>query len=462
MTRMQRREVLKAAAAAAVAPIVLPSRLLGAAAPSEQLKIAVIGLGGRARGVIGDGLRCPDYRLAAVCDIFKPRVDSYVAQFNKDHADAPIKGYTRISEMLDREKLDGVMVQTTTHARAWCVIQCLKRGINTYIEKPMCLTIEEGRAMVDAARKHKCVTQVGTQQRSIPLNNWACDLIQGGAIGKVRVVEAPNFIGPMEWDNKPAQKMPDGGSDDWWDVWTNAAQLRPYHQELHYGWARWSDYDAGGLCFGVSGWGTHSYDQVQRGLGTSDTAPTAILLEEKMETRDSGRFGQRQIGDDETGAPYYGMAKLSGPRARITMRYANGAELRLHLDGDRGPGLGCIFVGTGGKIEVNRDKISANPKELLARDDRPKTLDELGFSETQLHIQNWLDCIKSREKANADVEYGHYSTMICNLVNAVRETGLVGKTLQWDPKAERFTNCDEANENRWIKRPRRKGYELDV
>ncbi|MDD4788088.1 MAG: Gfo/Idh/MocA family oxidoreductase, partial [Pirellulales bacterium] len=351
---------------------------------------------------------------------------------------------------------------TTTHARAWCVIQCLKRGIDTYIEKPMCLTIEEGRAMVDAARKYKCVTQVGTQQRSIPLNNWACDLIQAGAIGKVRVVEAPNFIGPMEWDDKPAQQMPDGGSDDWWDIWTNAAELRPYHQELHYGWARWSDYDAGGLCFGVSGWGTHSYDQVQRGLGTSDTAPTAILLEEKMETRDSGRFGQRQIGDDETGAPYYGMAKLSGPRARITMRYANGAELRLHLDGDRGPGLGCIFVGTSGKIEVNRDKISANPKQLLAGDDRPKTLGELGFSETQPHIQNWLDCIKSREKANADVEYGHYSTMICNLVNAVRETGLVGKTLQWDPKAERFTNCDEANENRWIKRPRRKGYELDV
>ncbi len=310
------------------------------------MKIAVIGLGGRARGVIGDGLRCPDYRLAGGLRHFQTRVDSYVAQFNKDHADAPIKGYTRISEMLDREKLDGVMVQTTTHARAWCVIQCLKRGINTYIEKPMCLTIEEGRAMVDAARKHKCVTQVGTQQRSIPLNNWACDLIQGGAIGKVRVVEAPNFIGPMEWDNKPAQKMPDGGSDDWWDVWTNAAQLRPYHQELHYGWARWSDYDAGELCFGVSGWGTHSYDQVQRGLGTSDTAPTAILLEEKMETRDSGRFGQRQIGDDETGQPYYGMAKLSGPArgsrcATPTRRIAppsgwrSRARAGLHFRGNR-------------------------------------------------------------------------------------------------------------------------------
>lgn len=462
MTRIKRRELLKIGAATAVAPMVLPSRLFGAVAPSKQLNIGVIGIGGRARGVIGNGMRCPDYRLVAVCDIFKPRVDSYVAQFNKDHADKPIKGYTLISEMLDKERLDGVMVQTTTHARAWCVIQCLQRGLDAYIEKPMCLTIEEGRAMVDVAKRHKCVTQVGTQQRSIPLNNWACDLVQNGAIGKLRVVEAPNFVGPMEWDNKPAEEMPEGGSDDWWDVWTNAAQLRPYHRLLHYGWARWSDYDAGGLSFGVSGWGTHSYDQVQRGVGTSLTAPTTILLEEKMDDRDSGKFAQRQIGDDETGAPYYRGAKLHGPRARMRMYYENGVELRLHLDGDRGPGLGCIFVGTDGKIEVNRDKISANPKELITGPDRPKTLGELGFAETQPHIQNWLDCMKSREKANADIEYGHYSTMICNLVNAAREVGRVGEKLQWDPKAETFSNCDEANENRWIKRARRQGYELEV
>ena len=262
----------------------------------------------------------------------------------------------------------------------------------------------------------------------------------------------------MEWDDKPAQQMPDGGSDDWWDIWTNAAELRPYHQELHYGWARWSDYDAGGLCFGDSGWGTHSYDQVQRGLGTSDTVPTAILLEEKMETRDSGRFGQRQIGDDETGAPYYGMAKLSGPRARITMRYANGAELRLHLDGDRGPGLGCIFVGTSGQIEVNRDKISANPK-APRRGRSAETLGELGFSETAAHpelarlhqVARKGECRRRvRSLFDDDLQPGER-----------RSRDGAGRQDAAMPGTRRRNGSplyDEANENRWIKRPRRKGY----
>jgi hypothetical protein len=134
--------------------------------------------------------------------------------------------------------------------------------------------------------------------------------------------------------------------------------------------------------------------------------------------------------------------------------------LRCHLDGDRGPGLGCIVVGEEGKIEVNRDKITSNPRELLTRDDRPKTLPELGLSETAPHVKNFLDCIKTREQATADITFGHRSTTICNLINIVREVGRVGERLKWNPKAERFTNCDEANENRWMKRPRRKGYGL--
>ena len=95
-------------------------------------------------------------------------------------------------------------------------------------------------------------------------------------------------------------------------------------------------------------------------------------------------------------------------------------------------------------------------------DARPKTLPELGYSDTAPHVKNFIDCIKSRETATADVAYGHRSTTICCLINLAREVGLVGKRLKWDPDAERFTNCDEANENRWMKRERRKGYELPV
>ncbi len=453
-----RRTFLKTTAVAA--PMVLSARTLALGAddvsPNEKVRIGLIGCGNRCHSVVKAGMTWPEFQMAAVCDCFEPQIP----RFLKHYGDVKWNAYTDFRKMIEKEKLDGVLIETTTHARAWIAIQVLQMGIDAYIEKPMCLTIEEGRAMADAAKQNKCITQIGTQQRSIPLNNWACDQIAAGAIGKVKVVLAPNFIGPDPWVDQPAQPMPKGGPEGWWDVWTNSAPMRPYHTAIHRGWSRWADYDAGGRCFGVSGWGTHSYDQVQRGLGTSETGPVEVMLEEPVKIMPTGKFEKREIGEDETGQRYYSGAKLIGPRAKVRMWYANGVELRLHLNGDRGPGLGCIIVGENGKIEVNRDKITSNPKELVTGEGRPKTLGEVGVSETAPHVKNFIDCIKTRERANADIEYGHRSTTICNLVNIVREVGLVGKRLKWNPETEQFTNCDEANQNRWVSRPQRKGYEL--
>lgn len=452
-----RRSFLKKAAIAA--PMVLSAHVVARGAkyvsPNEKVNIGLIGCGNRCKAVVSAGMEYPEFQMVAVSDCFEPQMQNILG-----HYKAKWNTYTDFRNMIEKENLDAILIETTTHARAWIAIQALMMGVDAYIEKPMCLTIEEGKAMVAAARKNNCITQIGTQQRSIPLNNFACDLIQSGAIGKVKTVLAPNFIGPDEWVDKPAQPMPEGGPDGWWDVWTNAAPMRPYHRSIHRGWAQWADYDAGGRCFGVSGWGTHSYDQVQRAIGTSETGPVEILLEEPVKVMETGKFEEREIGEDETGQPYYRMAKLIGPRARVRMWYANGVELRCHLDGDRGPGLGCIVVGEKGKIEVNRDKITSNPRDLLMGENRPKTLPELGHSETAPHVKNFIDCIKSRERANADIAYGHRSTTICNLVNIVREVGQVGTRLKWDPQAEQFTNCEEANQNRWMSRPRRKGYAL--
>jgi len=171
----------------------------------------------------------------------------------------------------------------------------------------------------------------------------------------------------------------------------------------------------------------------------------------------TGKFEPRKdLPEDDTGAAYYALAKpVIGPRAKVSMKYANGTVLKLHLDGDWGPGLGAIFVGEKGKIEINRNKLAANPKSLLQSPDNPGPITK---PETEYHIENWADCIKTRKRCNADIEYGQRSSTICYLVNIARDIGRVGEKLKWDPATERFTNCPEANE--LLSRPRRKGYEL--
>ncbi len=421
---------------------------------NDVVNIGLIGLGGRCKHMAETCGHIPQLRIAAVCDCFQPRVDGFIKDCQPK--DQTWKGYVDFREMIEKENLDGVMVETTTHARAWVTCLAMAAGADVYIEKPMCLTIAEGREMVKIARKYKRVTQVGTQQRTIPLNNWASDLVKNGRLGKIKEVLAPNFLGPDRWTPKPGEPMPEGGSANWWDIWTNQAELRPYLKELHHGWARWEDYDGGGVSFGVTGWGAHSYDQIQRGLGTDETGPVEVVLEEAVQVLPAGKFEDRTPSEDETGAHYYQMIKTaSGPRAKVRMKYENGVELKLHLDGDCSPGLGCVFVGEKGRIEVNRDQISSDHKELIQGADRPEPLKVM---ESQPHVENWIECIKSRKKCTADIEYGQRSSTVCYRVNIARNVGKIGETLKWDPKAERFTNCEEGNA--MLTRPRRKGYEL--
>ncbi len=450
-----RRDVLKAGSAAFAAPYLIPSHVLGGngrVGANERVNVGIIGLGGRARDIAKTCAGIPEMRVVSICDCFKPACPAFAKGVGQG---ADWTAYEDFRKMCEKENLDGVMVETTTHARAWVTVQAMQIGMDVYIEKPMCLTIDEGREMVKAARHYKRVTQVGTQQRSMPINNWASDLVKNGALGKIHTVLAPNFIGPDRWISQPAKPMPQGASEGWWDIWSNQTAVRPYHPQIQHGWARWWDYDGGGRVFGVTGWGTHSYDQINRALGTDETGPVEVWLEEPVKVMETGKFEKREIQDDETGAPYYRMAKVVGPRGRVRMKFANGTELRMHLDGDRGPGLGAIFIGEKGKIEINRDKIASNPKDLIRVPENPGSNQK---PETQYHIENWVDCIKTRKRCTADIEYGQRSSTLCYLVNIVRDIGQVGKHLRWDPEAERFTNSDAGN--KMLARRRRKGYEL--
>ena len=194
----KRRDFLKAATAFAV-PLFIPARVFASAdqpGANERVKVGIAGLGGRTKWILQNE-DLPGGQIAAVADCFTRRCDEALGLIASKHPDWKPKTYPDIREMLDKEKLDAVFVETTCHARVWCMMHALAAGCDVYGEKPLTLTVAEGRVLVNAVRKHKRILQTGTQQRSMPINAHCSRLVREGAIGKIREVIAYNFEGPQ-------------------------------------------------------------------------------------------------------------------------------------------------------------------------------------------------------------------------------------------------------------------------
>jgi predicted dehydrogenase len=419
---VRRRAFLRQCAVATAAvslPIILPRSVLarpGGVGPNDRIQLGFIGLGGRARWILKDEA-LPGAEIVAAADCFRKKCDEaskLVPNGDKWHK------YQNYREMLEKEKLDAVFVETTTHARVLACVQALQAGLDVYAEKPQSLTVAEGQLLVKAVKKYGRVLQTGSQQRSMPINMHASKLVREGAIGKIHTVVTCNFAGGKVWRPRDTPDELPAGLD--WNEWCNQTELRPYYQELYTTWGDFVDYDGGGQSWGVTGWGTHSLDQVQCALGTDDTGPVEIWPEDQ------------------------------GPRCRVTMRYANGTLLKIEGKNRGMEDLGAIFIGDKGKIEILRGDYTADPKEL--RENAPPVTPQ-GPKESIPHFENFFECIRSRKKPHADVETGHRATTLCHLLNICRA---VQRKLHWDPKKEQFASDDEAN--KLLARPRRKGFEL--
>lgn len=420
---MKRREFLRRSATAAVVlgfPLLIPRPVLGATrrslGPNDRIQVGFIGLGGRARWILKNEA-LPGADLVAVADCNPARCTEAAQQIPGGERWAKHPHYR---DLLEKEKLDAVFVETTTHARVLICIHALQAGLDVYAEKPQSLTVAEGRVLVKAVKKHGRILQTGSQQRSMPINRHASRLVREGAIGKVHTVITCNFAGGRVWKPRDTPDELPAGLD--WDQWCNQTELRPYYQELYNSWSDFTDYDGGGQTWGVTGWGTHSLDQVQCALGTDDTGPVEIAPEEQ------------------------------GARCKITMRYENGTLLKLEGKNRDLEDLGAIFLGDKGRIEILRGDFTADPKELRAS---APPITPQGPKESIPHIENFFECIRTRKKPNADVETGHRATTLCHLVNICRA---VQRKLRWDPKKEQFVGDSAANA--LLARSRRKGYEL--
>ena len=419
-----------AAAGALAAPYLIPSGLLAAAGrpgPNDRIGVAGIGVGRQGSGVFRAAAGSPLGRPIAVADANIRRAGEIAAKIG-------IEPYQDYRKLLERKDVDAITTATPDHWRALVSIHACQAGKDVYAEKPMSLTIREGRLMVETVRKYGRVFQTGSQQRSQAENRFGCELVRNGRIGTIHAVIGANYPSPWECA-LPAQPLPDGLD---WDMWCGPTEPVPYHIDLctpraNPGWISFRAYSGGEM----TGWGAHGLDQIQWALGMDDTGPVEIWTE-------GPEFDPPVYREPESRSRG---EKLCG-RPMIFYRYANRVTVKL----DSGNPGGGIFIGDKGKIEIFRGKVTSNPPEVV---EEPIRDDEIHLYESTNHIGNWLECIKSREKPIADVEIGHRSTTVCHLGNIAR---WVGRKLQWDPVKEVFPGDEEANA--YLDRPRRKGYQL--
>jgi predicted dehydrogenase len=436
---MNRRDfsqfALWTAAGAALKPVPAP------ASASEQVRLGFLGVGNRGCQLLEAFLAQPDARVVAVCDVYDPylhaaydRVDPRFLGLGKriprmPELPAEVARVRDFRRVLDRSDLDAVVIATPDHWHAIQTIQACQAGKDVYVEKPLSITIAEGRAMVDAARRHNRVVQVGTQRRSSALFAGLAHAIDSGAIGKVTFARAaycsnmtPRGIGKAE------PSAPPGDLD--WDLWLGPRPLRPFQENiLPYKFRWWSLYSSQ-----MANWGVHYFDLI-RWL-TGEVAPRSVAT-----------LGGRFAVDDDRTIPDTAEALFEHASGMITSFLISeasghpvlpdGAEVEI-----RGT-LGTVLANSNGyRIVPERGGQFQDPTPRRKPEEVTASPGDRAADLDRRHARAFLDCVKSRSRPVADVEEGHRSTVFAHLANIALVTRA---RLDWDAQAERFTNHDAAN-----------------
>ncbi|MBN2476119.1 MAG: Gfo/Idh/MocA family oxidoreductase [Pirellulales bacterium] len=421
-TRLTRRRFLRQTAASAMAavavPYLVPGRAFGA---NAKVLTGHIGVGGQGRGNLGRFRN----QAVAVCDVDKKHAAKAAELVTKSNGKCDV--YADFRKLLMRKEIDAVVVSTPDHWHALPVVRACEAGKHVYCEKPLTLTIAEGRVMVRAARQNKCIVQTGSQQRSAGNFRTACELVRSGRIGKLQTVE----VG-IPGCNHPGKLGPDSDPPEWldYDFWLGPASLRPYNEKrVHYNFRFWLDYSGGQM----TNWGAHHIDIAQWGMGTDDTGPIA--------TEGTATFDAEE--------------RFTVPASYdVTHTYANGVKVHV----GQKHRMGTTFIGSEGKIYVNRGKLTGEPEDVLRR---PAGADDVKLYVSGSHAGNWLDCIQSGKLPICDVEIGHRTATVCHLGNICavlgRQRGGTVK-IQWDPAKEQIVGDDEANA--MLSRPYREPWKL--
>jgi predicted dehydrogenase len=436
-------------------------------AANDRVVFGVVGIGSpqsRSRAVVQDFLsQHRGIEIAAVCDVDGRHRDRAQKEM-KAKGFSDCGAFKDFRELLDRKDINAVIIATPDHWHTLVALEAMRKGKDVYCEKPLTLTIDEGKALVKVARQTERVFQVGSQQRSDARFRLACELVRNGRIGKVVRVETR--IG----DNPQSPPIPkaDAPKELDWDFWLGPTPVVDYMElkqgnntftRCHYEFRWWYDYSGGKM----TDWGAHHNDIAQWGLGMDGSGPIAVEAEGDAPPKENNRYNCH-------------------PHFKVTYTYANGAKLicadnrlpgaidpkatplksadgkpirgRDGKDRMEGHGNGVLFVGADNQwIFVNRGIITASDPKLI---EEPLSSNATRLYLSNHHQGNFLDCLQSRKRPICDVEIGHRSVTVCHMGTIALRSGM---KLKWNPETERF-DSDEAN--KWLSREMRKPWKIEV
>lgn len=427
---LSRREFMSASALAAAGIASMP--FVSCNNPlNDKIQLGFIGVGFQSLHLLTELMKCPETVVVACSDVNSVNMNIFEQKAKQLHmekygSELKIKTYPDFRDLIARKDIDAVVIATQDHWHALIAVEAAKAGKDIYCEKPLASTVVEGRAMVNATRKYKRIFQTGNMQRSDKNFRHACELVRNGYIGEIKEISVA-FGGPPVMFNIPVEETP---KEINWEMWVGPAMYRGYHrimapiykpgEKMFFpAWRNYKPYGGGA----VTDWGAHHCDIAQWGLGMDNSAPVK-----------------------------YFPPKGGGARSGIRMEYNNGTVMH-HVEYSWEK-RGIVFMGTEGKVQVDRVSVEAEPA----------TLKDLTIKETDIrlelsnnHYQNWIDAIISRKNPICDVAIGHSTSALCNVMNIAYE---LERDLEWDPVQEKFVNADDAN--KLLSRPYRGEWKLEV
>ena len=399
----------------------------GAVPPSERVRIGMIGVGNQ--GGPRNNMKYFLNNIEALCDLDK----NYLAEagtFLQKEAHQSAMMTDDYRRLLDSKDIDAVVVTVPDQWHALMTIEACQAGKDVYCEKPLTLVVNEGRAMIDTARNHNRIVQTGTMQRSGQEFQLAVQLVQSGLLGRVNTVNV-TLPGPkLDRPGRQAgsRQCPTSRLRFRPLAWPGARCALTTKNRVHYLFRFFWDYSGGQQ----TNFGAHHLDIAQWGLRMDDSGPVSA----------------------EGSAVYHPHGWYETPDStQIRYAYDNGVVLNCRqVPGTKSKNLGTEFVGDKGSLFVYRGGLVANPSELLKSVEVPPIIRS---EANTAHVQNFIDCIKSRKKPVADISIGHRSATVCHLGNIAVRTR---KKIKWDPKTETIVGDSEAAQ--WLTKEYRRPYNL--